>query len=37
MPYYLVRGQFDIQVFNDLSFVENNGRWGVAWGRCAVE
>ena len=35
--YYLFRGQFDLQVFNDLSFVENNGRGVVAWGRCAVE
>jgi hypothetical protein len=35
--YYLFRGQFDVQVFNNLSFLENNGRGGVAWGRCAVE
>jgi hypothetical protein len=34
--YYLFRSQFDVQVFSDLFFVENNGRGGIAFGRCRV-
>jgi hypothetical protein len=34
--YYRFRGQYDVQVFPDLSFVENNGRGGIAYGRCRV-
>jgi hypothetical protein len=34
--YYVFRSQFDVQLFSDLSFVENNGRGGIAYGRCRV-
>jgi len=34
--YYVLRSHFDVQVFSDLSFVENNGRGGVAFGKCSV-
>lgn len=32
--FYVFGSQFDVQVFKDLSFVENNGRGGVAFGTC---
>lgn len=32
--YYSFFGQFDVQVFDDLSFIENNGRGDIAFGRC---
>jgi hypothetical protein len=32
--YYLFRSQFDFQLFPDLSFVENNGRGGISYGKC---
>ncbi len=32
--FYVFRSQFDVQVFKDLSFVENNGRGGIAYGAC---
>ena len=32
--YYAFRSQFDVQVFSDLHFVENNGRGGIAFGKC---
>lgn len=32
--YYLFRSQFDVQLFPDLSFIENNGRGSVAYGKC---
>lgn len=34
--YYVFRSQFDVQVFANLSFVENNGRGDVAFGNCRV-
>ena len=34
--YYLFRSQFDVQLFADLLFIENNGRGGIAFGRCRV-
>jgi hypothetical protein len=34
--YYRFRGQFDVQVFPSLTFVENNGRRGIAYGTCRV-
>jgi hypothetical protein len=34
--YYVFRSQFDVQLFPNLSFVENNGRGGIAYGTCAV-
>ena len=32
--YYYFRGQFDVQVFNDGRFIENNGRGTLAFGQC---
>jgi hypothetical protein len=34
--YYVFRNQFDVQLFSNLSFVENNGRGGIAYGKCEV-
>jgi len=32
--YYLFRSQFDVQLYPDSSFIENNGRGSVAYGKC---
>ena len=34
--YYLFSSQFDVQLFPSLFFVENNGRGGIAFGKCNV-
>ena len=34
--YYVLRSHFDVQVFSDMSFIENNGRGGIAFGKCSV-
>ena len=34
--FYLFGSQADVQIFSDLSFVENNGRGSVAYGKCRV-
>lgn len=34
--YYTFRNQFDVQIFLNLSFLENNGRGGIAYGKCRV-
>ena len=34
--YYVFRSQFDVQIFSNLSFLENNGRGGIAFGKCSV-
>jgi hypothetical protein len=34
--FYNFRGQFDIQLFSNLNFVENNGRGAVAFGTCRL-
>lgn len=34
--YYYFRGQFDVQLFSNSTFIENNGRGGLAKGRCEV-
>jgi len=34
--YYVFQSQLDVQVFSNLSFVENNGRGGIAYGKCRV-
>jgi histidinol-phosphate/aromatic aminotransferase/cobyric acid decarboxylase-like protein len=34
--YYVFNSQFDLQLFPDLTFVENNGRGGIAYGKCKV-
>ena len=35
--FYHFSSQFDVQLFRDLSFVENNGRGGIAFGKCEVK
>jgi len=35
--FYVFRSQLDVQVFRDLTFVENNGRGGIAFGTCHVK
>jgi hypothetical protein len=35
--YYFFRGQFDLQIFVDGSFIENNGRGDIAFGRCTTQ
>lgn len=32
--FYYFRGQYDVQIFLDGTFVENNGRGSIAFGRC---
>ncbi|WP_281970147.1 MULTISPECIES: hypothetical protein [unclassified Polynucleobacter] len=32
--FYFFKGQFDVQLFPDMNFVENNGRGGVSYGKC---
>ena len=32
--YYVFRSHFDVQIFSDLFFVENNGRGDIAFGKC---
>lgn len=32
--FYLFASQFDFQIFSDASFIENNGRGGIAYGQC---
>ena len=34
--YYVFKSQFDVQIFPDLLFVENNGRGGIVYGKCQV-
>ena len=34
--FYVLRSQFDIQLFGDLSFIENNGRGGLGYGTCSL-
>ena len=34
--YYYFHGQFDVQLYPSLSFVENNGRGDIAYGECRV-
>jgi hypothetical protein len=34
--YYVFRSQFDVQLFSNLLFIENNGRGGIAYGRCSL-
>jgi len=35
--YYYFRGQFDVQLFSNLTFVENNGRGSIAFGKCILD
>jgi len=32
--FYNFRSQFDVQLFPDMTFIENNGRGGISYGKC---
>jgi hypothetical protein len=34
--YYVFNSQFDVQMFSGLTFIENNGRGGIAYGKCSL-
>lgn len=34
--FYVFRSQFDVRIFSDLFFIENNGRGGIAFGTCKI-
>ena len=34
--FYLTKSQYDVQIFENLTFVENNGRGSIASGKCIV-
>ena len=37
IKYYYFRGQFDLQVYPDGAFIENNGRGMISLGHCKPE
>lgn len=34
--FYFFNSQFDVQLYPDLKVIENNGRGGIAFGRCRL-
>lgn len=36
IKFYHFESQFDVQLFSDKSFIENNGRTSVSYGNCIV-
>ncbi len=32
--FYYFKGQFDVQLYADMSFIENNGRGSISFGKC---
>jgi hypothetical protein len=34
--YYYFHGHFDVQIFANLNFVENNGRGSIGFGKCEL-
>lgn len=34
--FYVFKSQYDIQIFSDLSYIDNNGRGGFLIGKCKV-
>lgn len=32
--FYYFTGQFDVQLYPDMRFIENNGRGGISYGKC---
>jgi hypothetical protein len=34
--FYVTKSQYDVQIFENLTFVENNGRGSIASGKCVV-
>ena len=35
--FYYYRGQFDVQIFSNNRFIENNGRGTISFGQCWVQ
>jgi hypothetical protein len=35
--YYFFNSQFDVQIFSNLDFIENNGRGDIAFGKCEIQ
>jgi hypothetical protein len=34
--YYIFKAQYDIQIFKELSYIDNNGRGGMLYGKCKL-
>lgn len=34
--FYVTRSQYDVQIFENLTFVENNGRGSIGFGKCTI-
>ncbi len=34
--FYMFSAQFDLQLYPDLTYVENNGRGGISYGNCTL-
>ena len=34
--YYVFKAQYDIQIFRELSYIDNNGRGGMLYGKCKM-
>ena len=34
--YYYFKGHFDVQLYPDMQFIENNGRGSIARGQCSL-
>ena len=34
--YYVFDSHFDVQLFSNLTFIENNGRGDIAYGKCRI-
>lgn len=34
--FYVFGSQFDVQIFRNQTFVENNGRGGISYGQCSL-
>ncbi len=34
--YYVFSSHFDMQIFSNLTFIENNGRGDIAYGKCRI-
>jgi hypothetical protein len=34
--FYVTKSQYDVQIFENLTFVENNGRGSIASGKCTI-
>jgi hypothetical protein len=34
--FYVFQSQYDIQIFRELSYIDNNGRGGMLYGKCKL-